>query len=123
MLIQNISSSGQAAAPATTSGNAKSVDTAARTSSAAEVKKQDVAQQPSAAQLRNEVSKINTAFQQNNKNVELSFATDKSTNMQVVKLMDKETGDTLLQYPSEAVLAISRGIDEFQNGMLLKQKA
>jgi hypothetical protein len=29
----------------------------------------------------------------------------------------------LMQYPSDAVLAIARSIDEFQQGMLLKQEA
>jgi flagellar protein FlaG len=37
--------------------------------------------------------------------------------------MDKATGETVVQIPSEAVLAISQGIDEFQHGLLLKQKA
>lgn len=82
-----------------------------------------VARPPTASQLNSEVSKINTALQNANKNLELSISVDKATNKQVVKLMDKTTGDTLLQYPSEAVLAIAQGIDEFQNGILLRQKA
>ena len=82
-----------------------------------------VTQQPTNAQLAKEIGKINAALQQTNKNLELSFSVDQATNRQVVKLMDKATGDTLLQYPSEAVLAISQGIDEFQHGLLLKQKA
>lgn len=84
---------------------------------------QAAAQQPTFAQLANEVGKINKALQQTNKNLELSFTVDKSTNKQVVKLLDKETGDTLLQYPTETVLAISRGIDQYQQGLLLRQKA
>ena len=69
------------------------------------------------------MNKINQALQQSNKNVELSISVDKATNKQIIRLVDKDTGDTLMQYPNEAVLAIARGIDEFQNGLLLRQKA
>lgn len=80
-------------------------------------------QQISHAQLVEEIGKINSALQRGNKAVELSISTDESTKKQVVKLTDKDSGETLIQYPSDAVLAIARGIDEFQQGMLLKQQA
>ncbi|GAB5604708.1 hypothetical protein TK5_07870 [Sideroxyarcus sp. TK5] len=78
---------------------------------------------PTPAQLSSEVGRINAALQQANRNVELSISVDDSTKKQVVTLKDKTTGDTLLQYPSEAVLAISRSIDEFQQGQLLNRQA
>ncbi|HEU0186954.1 MAG TPA: flagellar protein FlaG [Gallionellaceae bacterium] len=84
---------------------------------------QAVAQQPSPAQVSHEVGRINEALQRANKNLELSISVDATTKKQVVKLTDKDTGDTLLQYPSDAVLAIARGIDQFQHGLLLKQEA
>jgi len=37
--------------------------------------------------------------------------------------MDTDTGDLIRQYPSEEMLAISSAIDQFQQGVLLKQKA
>jgi len=37
--------------------------------------------------------------------------------------VDTETGDVIRQFPSEDMLAISRSIDRFQQGLLLKQKA
>lgn len=80
-------------------------------------------QQISHAQLVDEIGKINSALQRGNKAVELSISTDESTKKQVVKLTDKDSGETLIQYPSDAVLAIARGIDEFQQGMLLKRQA
>lgn len=80
-------------------------------------------QQISHAQLVDEIGKINSALQRGNKAVELSISTDESTRKQVVKLTDKDSGETLIQYPSDAVLAIARGIDEFQQGMLLKRQA
>ncbi|HLP98548.1 MAG TPA: flagellar protein FlaG [Sideroxyarcus sp.] len=118
MLIQNISSAAPAAAPARLSGNGGPNGVAPQ----AEVAQAPV-QAPTPAQLQSEVGKINSALQQANKNLELSISVDKATNKQIVKLTDKDTGDTLLQYPSEAVLAIAQGIDEFQRGLLLKQEA
>jgi flagellar protein FlaG len=127
MLIQNTSNLAPASTPARFAGNGEPVAIAAHAgvpAEAAKVNTKPVAvTQPTDAQLAKEVKKINVALQQTNKNLELSFTVDQATNRQVVKLMDKTTGDTLLQYPSETVLAIAQGIDEFQHGLLLKQKA
>ncbi|MBZ0068923.1 MAG: flagellar protein FlaG, partial [Thiobacillus sp.] len=38
-------------------------------------------------------------------------------------MLDTSTGQLIRQYPSEEALAISRGIEQFQQGLLLKQKA
>jgi flagellar protein FlaG len=78
-------------------------------------------QQPSTEQLKNVVDGINKTLKQANRNLE--FSVDKSTNRQVVKLVDTETGDVVRQFPTEEVLAISRAIDQVQQGLLLKQKA
>jgi len=126
MLIQNTSNLAPAATPARLPGEPAGV--AVRPSSGSSVEApvvavKQAAQQPSDAQLTKEVNKINAALQQTNKNLELNFSVDKATNRQVIKLMDKATGETVVQIPSEAVLAISQGIDEFQQGLLLKQKA
>jgi len=83
---------------------------------------QSAAPAPTPAQLANEVGRINAALQQANRNVELNISVDEATKRPVITLKDKSTGDTLLQYPSEAVLAISRNIDEFQQGQLLSRK-
>lgn len=122
MLIQNTNSAApMPTAPANSGGPSVVASPLPRT----EVKQPVESQQPAPtpAQLNQEVGKINAALQRANKNLELSISVDASTHKQVVKLTDKETGDTLLQYPSDAVLAISRGIDEFQQGLLLKQEA
>ncbi|MBU1427029.1 MAG: flagellar protein FlaG [Gammaproteobacteria bacterium] len=128
MLIQNTSNLATVAMPVKLPGNGGPVAVAAHSGASAEAVKPEavksaVAQQPTNAQLANEVNKINVALQQTNKSLELSFSVDKTTNKQVIKLMDKTTGDTIVQIPSEAVLAIAQGIDEFQQGLLLKQKA
>ena len=80
-----------------------------------------VPQQPSAAELNNAVATLNQAMQQSNQNLEFSVDTD--THKVVVKMVDTSTGQLIRQYPSEETLAISRGIEQFQQGLLLKQKA
>ena len=118
MLIQSTNSG--VPAPAMPSSNGGPVVVAAQP----EPKQaQAAAATPSSAQLSSEVGRINAALKQANRNVELSISVDDSTKKQIITLKDKETGDTLLQYPSEAVLAISRGIDEFQQGLLLNRQA
>ena len=88
---------------------------------------QATAQPPTAAQLKSAVESINRAMQQSNQSLE--FSVDPTTKTPVVKMLDKETGKVISQYPSEQVLAIAHSIDEFlsthqlQQGMLLKQKA
>ncbi len=125
MLIQNTSS--MAPMPAVPAGNGGAVGVAVQAPApqvaTAEQPVVQQPQQPSHAQLLNEIGKINAALQRSNKAVELSISTDEATRKQVVKLTDKDSGETLIQYPSDAVLAIARGIDEFQQGLLLKQQA
>lgn len=77
--------------------------------------------EPSAAQLQNAVDSINKTLKQANRSLE--FTVDESTNKQVVKLVDTDTGDLVRQFPSEELLAISRAIDQIQQGLLLKQEA
>lgn len=119
MLIQTISSSAPAMAPVHPAPS-RADGLPAPPQQQAEP---PLAHAPSAAQLESEVSRINAALQRNNKQVELNLSIDEPTKKLVVKLTDKETGETLLQYPSESVLAIAQSIDEFQQGLLLKQEA
>lgn len=125
MLIQNTGNT--APTPTVPVGNGGSAGVAAQVSAPRSATvESSVAPQPqqlSHTQLVDEIGKINSALQRGNKAVELSISTDESTKKQVVKLTDKDSGETLIQYPSEAVLAIARGIDEFQQGMLLKRQA
>jgi len=127
MLIQNTSSTAPAPTPIRlpASGNLGGGGVGAVTSpdTPKVAVKEMAVPTPNEAQIKSEVNKINQALQQSNKNVELSISVDKATNKQVIRLVDKDTGDTLMQYPNDAVLAIARGIDELQNGLLLKQKA
>lgn len=81
----------------------------------------DIPQQPSPAELKNAVETLNKVMQQSNQNLE--FSVDADTDKVVVRMVDTSTGQLIRQFPSEETLAISRGIEEFQQGMLLKQKA
>ena len=78
-------------------------------------------EQPSPEALTSAVAAINQAMQQSNQS--LQFSVDSNTNRTVVKMVDTSTGELIRQFPSESVLAISRGIEEFQQGLLLTQKA
>lgn len=75
----------------------------------------------SAEELKAAVATINQAMRQSNHNLEFSVDTD--TRQTVVKMVDSSTGELIRQFPSEAALAISRSIDQFQRGLLLTQKA
>ncbi len=77
--------------------------------------------QPSAQELNNAVSAINQTMQQSNQSLE--FSVDSNTQRTVVKMVDTSTGELIRQFPSESVLAISQGIEQFQQGLLLTQKA
>jgi flagellar protein FlaG len=79
------------------------------------------AQQPTSEQLKDAMDILNKEMKQTNS--ELVFTIDKDTNKTVVRLVDLKTGDTIKQFPSEEVLAISRAIDRIQKGLLVKQQA
>lgn len=81
----------------------------------------EVPQQPSPEALQNAVAAINQAMQQSNRALE--FSVDSDTHRTVVRMVDTSTGELIRQFPSEATLAISRSIDQFQQGLLLEQKA
>jgi flagellar protein FlaG len=78
-------------------------------------------QQVSAEALNSAVAVINQAMQQSNPALEFSVDTD--TQKTVVRMVDTSTGELIRQFPSEATLAIARGIEQFQQGLLLTQKA
>lgn len=123
MLIQNTSSVTPVRLPASAELTVLATSAATSPDTPSVAVKEHTVQTPNEAQIKSEVNKINQVLQQSHKNVELSISVDKTTNKQIIRLVDKDTGDTLMQYPNDAVLAIARGIDEFQNGLLLRQQA
>lgn len=117
MIIQNTPLMNQAVLPAARAHGAAHTESKVVVDTPAH----NVPQQPSAAELKNAVETLNKAMQQSNQNLEFSVDTD--TKKVVVKMVDTSTGQLIRQFPSEETLAISRGIEQFQQGLLLKQKA
>jgi len=115
MIIQNTPHISQALQPDVRANGAAPVKAVAVPTA------QQVPEQPSTEELRSAVAAINQAMQQSNQSLEFSVDTD--ANRTVVKMVDTSTGELIRQFPSEATLAISRGIEQFQQGLLLTQKA
>ncbi|MBI5438158.1 MAG: flagellar protein FlaG [Nitrosomonadales bacterium] len=119
MPIQSIHSSPAQPRPEQPASTGRSLPVAAGGSVTGEPK--NAAVQPTVAQLKSTVDNINKILKQSNNALE--FNMDADTKKLTVKLVDTETGDVIRQFPSEDMLAISRSIDRFQQGLLLKQKA
>ena len=137
MLIQNVTSN-PAPAPVASHGNAGSpgVAVSAPPTGSARVEQPVTlpgastqatqpadahAAQPTNAQIQSAVDKANQAMQQANTGVE--FSVDKDTKRSLIKVVDTKTGETIKQFPSKEMIAISQSIDQFQKGLLLRQKA
>lgn len=82
---------------------------------------QNAANQPSAAELRELVGQANNALQA--RFSDLKFTVDESTDINIVRIEDADTGELIRQIPSKAMLAIARALDEAQQGMMLEEKA
>jgi flagellar protein FlaG len=79
------------------------------------------AAKPSDAALQQAVDASNKVLESKTSN-ELHFAIEKGTGINVVKLISRNTGETLLQFPSEAMLQIAKGIDQV-TGAIIQRKA
>ena len=75
---------------------------------------------PTAVELQQAVDQANKVLQAKTSN-ELQFSVDKSTDIAVVKMINQQTGETLLQFPSEAMLQIARSIDRVTGAIIRKQ--
>ncbi len=51
---------------------------------------------------------------------DLQFSIDEDTNIQVVKLIDRASGDTVIQLPSIEMLRIAKSIDQFVGALVQK---
>ncbi len=79
------------------------------------------AAQPTNAQLQSAVDKINQTMLQANTGVE--FSIDASSKATLIKVVDTQTGLTIKQIPSKEAIAVSEAIGQYQQGLLVKQKA
>ncbi len=84
--------------------------------------------QAEAAEAKVSEAQRNDAVKQFKKNIEslasanLKFSIDKDTERTVIKVVDKQTGDTIRQIPSEEILALDKAMSRNQ-GLLLHDKA
>lgn len=119
MIIQNSALANQAAASAARVNGTAPAATPSATAAAAPERHAEP--HPSADTLASAVATLNQSMQQSNRNLE--FSVDTSTKKVVVRMVDTSTGELIRQIPSDETLAISRDIEQFQLGLLLKQKA
>jgi flagellar protein FlaG len=53
---------------------------------------------------------------------DIQFSMDQDSGRTVVKVIDKQTKDVLMQFPSEEALGLAKALDKFK-GLLIKQQA
>lgn len=75
--------------------------------------------QVTAESVARAVAQVNQVIQHFNPDIE--FTVDPSTKIDVVKVVDKVSGQVIRQFPSDAVLGIAQALDKLQ-GLLVKQK-
>jgi len=82
-------------------------------------------QAPSSAQVAQAVNQINDAFAQRNQNLFAAIEKDKATGIDVVKIVDKDSKETISQYPSKAIIEIAQALQNPQglSGQLIRDKA
>ena len=108
-------------------GNSASAPVAAPRTTATQVDlpqaavKSEPTSAPTPAQIQSMVAVANKAMQQINASLE--FSVDEATNKTVIQVTEKQTGQVIMQFPTEEMLSITRAIDNAQQSILLKQKA
>lgn len=73
-------------------------------------------------QVKNAVENVNQVVQNMPHGSNVEFTVDRDTKINVIKVMDKVTGDVIRQFPAEEILAIAKAIDTLQ-GLIIRQKA
>ena len=81
---------------------------------------QTTAAKPSDNELQQAVDQANKVLESKTSK-ELQFSVDKSTGMSVVKMINQQTGETLLQFPSDAMLQIAKYIDQSTGTLISKR--
>lgn len=99
----------------------RQVEVRSETSQAVTPQENTSVNQPNIAELRELVGQANEALQA--RFSDLKFTVDDSTNINIVRIEDSETGELIRQFPSEAMLAIARALDNMQQGSVFEEKA
>jgi len=82
-------------------------------------------QTPSTNQVDKAVKQMNDSFSQKSQNLYATIGIDKTTGVEVVKIVDRDTNETVTQYPSKAALAIADSLQHPQgsSGQLINANA
>lgn len=86
----------------------------------------DVAvQAASPERVEQAVKQVNETFTQKGQNLYAAIERDKSTGINVVKVLDKSTNEVISQFPSKEIIAIAEAIDQSQEdkGQLINIRA
>ncbi len=78
-------------------------------------------EKPTSAVLQKAVDQANQVLQAKTSN-EMQFSIVKGAGIEVVKMVSTETGETVMQFPSEAMIEIAKTIDQV-SGAIIKTKA
>jgi len=100
--------------PVASASAVKATDTASTSASA-------LAHEPSQQELHKAIDQANTSLINRSSN-ELRFAIEEGAGVSVVKLVDLQTGDAIMQFPSKVMLEIAKTIDQV-TGAIIKHKA
>ncbi len=73
-----------------------------------------VTQAPSPERVEQAIRQVNETFTQKGQNLYASIERDKSTGINVVKVLDKVTNEVISQFPSKEIIAIAEAIDQAQ---------
>lgn len=76
--------------------------------------------EPNTEELRELVTQANESLQA--RFSDLKFTIDEGTDINIVRIEDSETGELIRQFPSEAMVAIARSLDEVRQGMVFEEK-
>ncbi len=115
-------SSPQPVAPSAPADGARPTEAVPATSARPELPTLDrspVATAASEEVVERAVQEVNERIQGISRDLEFSF--DPQTGQSVVRLVDRGTGEVLLQLPSEAALAVSRRLDAL-SGVFVRQE-
>lgn len=77
-------------------------------------------QQPDKASVQQAVDQINEVVQSLTSNLE--FSMDEETGINVIKVVDNDTGDVIRQIPSKEILAIAQSLNQLQ-GLMVREQA
>lgn len=80
----------------------------------------DVSAAEKERQVKEAAEKINEFIE--SMTTDLSFSVDKDTNMTVVKVLERESGDVIRQIPAEEILEIAKALDALK-GLIIRKKA